>query len=128
MFSGHGPEGRIQPPSPSGNWNADRAISRGNLGKYGLTASVERMGRLALVLGFAAFVAALVPSGMFLGMGLGGFAATMGVVAYRRRTASGWSRLAGAFGLTVALIALVLATGRFAMTWWAVGRLTDMLA
>jgi hypothetical protein len=80
------------------------------------------------VLGFAAFVAALVPSGMFVGMGLGGFAATLGALAYRRRDADGWSRLAGAFGLTVALVALLLAAGRFAMTWWAVGRLTEMLA
>jgi len=86
------------------------------------------MGRLALILAFVAFVAALVPSGMFLGMGLGAFAATTGVLAYRRRDANGWSRLAGAFGLTVALLALILATGRFAMTWWAVGRLTEMLA
>ncbi len=86
------------------------------------------MGKLALTLGFAAFVAALVPSGMFLGMGLGGVAATAGILAYRRRDASGWSRMAGAFALTVALAALVLATGRFALTWWAVGRLTKMLA
>ncbi len=85
------------------------------------------MGRLALILAFAAFVAALVPSGMFLGMGLGGFAAVTGALAYRRQSASGWSRLAGALGLTVALVALILATGRFAMTWWAVGRLTQML-
>lgn len=86
------------------------------------------MGRLALALGFAAFVVALIPSGMFLGMGLAGFAATTGYLAYRRRDAGAWSRLAGAFGLTVALVALLLATGRFALTWWAVGRLTDMLA
>jgi hypothetical protein len=86
------------------------------------------MGRLALLLAFAAFAVALVPSGMFLGMGLAGFAATTGLLAYRRRDAAGWSRLAGAFGLTVALAALVLATGRFALTWWAVDRLTDMLA
>ncbi len=86
------------------------------------------MGRLALVLAFAAFVAALVPSGMYLGMGLGGFASVAGVLAYRRRDADPWSRLAGAFGFTVAAAALVLATGRFAMTWWAVDRLTDMLA
>lgn len=65
---------------------------------------------------------------MFFGMGLGGLAATVGVLAYRRRDANAWSRLAGALGLTVALVALVLATGRFAMTWWAVGRLTEMLA
>jgi hypothetical protein len=86
------------------------------------------MGRLALLLALAAFVAALVPSGMFLGMGLAGFAATAGLLAYRRRDARAWSRLAGAFALTVALVALLLATGRFALTWWAVGRLTDMLA
>ena len=86
------------------------------------------MGKLALLVAFAAFVAALVPSGRYLGMGLGGFATTAGVLAYRRRDASGWSRLAGAFGITLALAALLLATGRFAMTWWAVERLTQMLA
>lgn len=86
------------------------------------------MGRLALLLGLTAFVLALVPSGMFLGMGLAGFAATTGALAYRRRESQPWSRLAGAFGLTLALAALLLATGRFAVTWWAVGRLTDMLA
>ena len=86
------------------------------------------MGRLALVLSIAALVAALVPSGMYLGMGLGGFSVIMGALTYRRRDLHGWSRLAGAFALTVALVALILACGRFAATWWAVGRLTEMLA
>lgn len=85
------------------------------------------MGRLALVLSAVAFACSLVPSGMYLGMGLGGFAATMGALTYRRRDLDGWSRLAGAFAMTVALIALILASGRFALTWWAVGRLTEML-
>ena len=86
------------------------------------------MGRFALVLSIAAFVAAMVPSGMYLGMGLGGFSATLGALTYRRRELDGWSRLAGALAMTLALIAFLLAAGRFALTWWAVGRLTQMLS
>lgn len=85
------------------------------------------MARLALVLAFAALVAALIPSGMYLGAGLGGVASTAGYLAYRRPGSSPWSRLAGAMGLTVALFAVLLATGRFALTWWAVGKLTRLL-
>ena len=81
------------------------------------------MGRFALLLSLIALCAALIPGGMYLGMGLAGTAGTAGYLAYRRSPAPPWSRLAGAFGLSVALVALLLATGRFAMTWWAVDRL-----
>ena len=86
------------------------------------------MGKLALVLAFVAFVAALVPAGTYWAMGAAGFAATMGILAYRRQDAPGWSRLAGAGGAAVALVALVLSTGRFAVTWWALERLSGLLA
>ena len=85
------------------------------------------MGRYALALSLLALACALVPGGMYWGMGLGGFAATCGWLGYRRRDDSGWVRLAGAMGMTVALFAVLLAGGRFVLTFWAVGRLTDML-
>ncbi len=86
------------------------------------------VGKIALVLAFVAFVAALIPTGMYVSMGLAGFAATMGLLTFRQKDAAAWSRLAGAGALTVALVALLLATGRFALTWWALGRLGDLLA
>ncbi len=86
------------------------------------------MGRYALILGLTALVAALVPSGMYWGMGLGSFASVAGWLAYRRREDAGWTRLAGAMGMTLAIVALLLSSGRFALTYWAVGRLTEMLA
>lgn len=75
-----------------------------------------------------ALAASLIPEGMYVAMGLAGFAATMGGLAYRRRDAEAWSRLAGAGGMTVALIALMLSGGRFALTWWAIDRLSGLLA
>ncbi len=86
------------------------------------------MGKLALALALVAFVAALVPEGTYLAMGLACFAGTMGILAYRRRDAAGWSRLAGAGGVTVALAAFVLSGGRFALTWWAIGKVASLLA
>jgi hypothetical protein len=87
------------------------------------------MGKSSLILGLFAVLAAIAPGlGMYLGMGLGGMAFATGLVAYRRRLGSGWTRLAGAAGMTVAVVALVLAGGRYGLTWWAVDRLQDMLA
>ncbi|MCP4448249.1 MAG: hypothetical protein GY811_23360 [Myxococcales bacterium] len=86
------------------------------------------MGKLALALAVCVFALALVPAGTYWAMGGAGFAATLGVLAYRRRDTPGWSRLAGAGALTIALAALVLSGGRFAVTWWAVGRLSNLLA
>ena len=85
------------------------------------------MGRFAVILGLVAFATALLSSGMYWGMGLGGFAATCGYLAYSRPETPSWSRITGAFGMTVGLVALTIAVGRFGTTWWAVGRLTDML-
>lgn len=86
------------------------------------------MGKFALALAILAFAASLVPAGTYLAMGAGMFAATLGVLAYRRRDASGWSRLAGAGGITVALAAMVLSGGRFALTWWAIDKVSALLA
>lgn len=86
------------------------------------------MGKLALALAILAFAASLVPAGTYLAMGTAAFAVTMGILAYRRREASGWSRLAGAGGVTVALAALVLSGGRFALTWWAIDKVSVLLA
>lgn len=86
------------------------------------------MGKLALLIATVAFALSLIPEGTYVAMGAAGFAATLGILAYRRKDAPGWSRLAGAGGLTVALIALLLSGGRFALTWWAVGRLSGLLA
>ncbi len=86
------------------------------------------MGKLALALALIAFALALVPEGTYVAMGLAGFAGTMGVLAYRRRESPGWARLAGAGGLTIAMVALVLSGGRFALTWWAIDKVSALLA
>ncbi len=98
-----------------------------NLGCQTEAVSVRVVGKTALILACIAFVAALIPTGMFVAMGLAGFAATMGLLTFRQRDAAAWARLAGAGALTIAIIALLLATGRFALTWWALGRLADIL-
>jgi hypothetical protein len=85
--------------------------------------------RLALALSLLAFAAAVVDGQtMFVGMGLGAFAVCMGVVAYRQVDRPGWARLQGASAVAVGVVATVLATGRFALTWWAVGRLQSLLS
>lgn len=86
------------------------------------------MARIALLLSLSALLAAVFPTGMFFGMALAILAATMGFLGYRRVQSSPWSRLAGALSMTVALFALLLVSGRFALTWWAVDRLTAMLS
>lgn len=87
------------------------------------------MSRLAFLMAPVAFFASISPGlGMYLGMAFGILACVAGFLAYRRHEAAPWSRLAGAFGLTVGLVALLLAGGRFGVTWWAVERLNSLLA
>ena len=84
---------------------------------------------MALVLALAGMVAAWLPGpGMYLAMSLGGMGTVTGWIAYRRQGAPGWGRLAGAGGMTLGMFALLLAGARYGLTWWAVERLTDMLA
>lgn len=83
----------------------------------------------ALVIAFAAAVAAVLPNpGMFMGMGLGGFAVAMGWLGYRRREENGWTRLAGAGAITVGMIALLISLGRYGLTLAVINRLLDSLA
>jgi len=86
------------------------------------------MGWIALVLGTAALVAALLPApGMFVAMALGIAGIGVGWVGYRRRGEAGAPRLAGAGAIAVAGIALGLAILRYALTLAAVDRIERLL-
>lgn len=86
------------------------------------------MGRIALALATIALVVSVLPSGVFVGMGLAGMAACTGWLGYRRQAETGWMRLAGAGAMTLAAFALLISTGRFFVAYWAVGRLRDAFA
>ncbi|WP_428264040.1 hypothetical protein [Haliangium sp.] len=86
------------------------------------------MGWLALICAVAAVVVANLPGPLlFVGMGLGIAAVGVGVVAYSRRDAAGWSRLAGAGAICLGLIALLLAGARYGLILTAVERLQQIL-
>ena len=86
------------------------------------------MGFLGLGLALLAVVGALLPMpGMFVGMGLAILAIGLGAVAYRQKNANGWSRLAGAAAIPVALLGLFLSGARYAMTLWAIKQLDSLL-
>lgn len=86
------------------------------------------MGRFALLLSLVAFVAAVLPGGIYLGMGSGGFAAVCGLLVYRSPERDSWKRLQGALATTVGIAALVIAMARFVLTFWAVRRMIEMLS
>lgn len=91
-------------------------------------ASLGWMGRFALLLSLVAFVAAVLPGGIYLGMGSGGFAAVCGLLVYKSPEQDSWKRLQGALATTVGIAALVIAMARFVLTFWAVRRMIEMLS
>lgn len=88
------------------------------------------MGWIALAMALcAAALGAVAPGGgLYAGMGLGIFAGACGWVGYRRRQDSGPSRLAGAAGLGLAIVAVTLAAARYGLALAALRRLEQLLS
>jgi hypothetical protein len=86
------------------------------------------MARIALVLAFAAMLAAGLPSpGLYLALGLGISAIGCGIVGFSRRTAPGGSRIGAAAAITVGTLGLVLGAARVAVALAAIDRIGRML-
>lgn len=85
------------------------------------------MPRIALVLAVSALVAAALPApGLYLAIGLGTAAIGTGWIAYRRRGAPGFARLAGAAAVTLGTVGLLLGTLRVALALAAIRHLERM--
>jgi hypothetical protein len=86
------------------------------------------MARLALALGFAALVAAAVPSpGLFLAIGLGTAAIGVGWLGYRRREDRGSMRLVGAAAIAVGAAGCLLGALRVVLVLAAIDHLTRVV-
>jgi len=86
------------------------------------------MGWIAFAIAVAGVVCAILPSpGMFLAMGLGIFSVAAGWLGYRRRTAPGRARLAGAGAVTLGLLALILGVTKYGLTLAALRRIESFL-
>ena len=86
------------------------------------------MSRLALVLAFGAMLAAGLPApGLYVALGLGIAAIGTGLTAFRRRTAPGGARLAGAAAIAVGACGCVLGIVRVAIVLAALGHIDRML-
>jgi len=86
------------------------------------------MAPLSLVCGVLAAAAVAWPeTGKYVALGLGLFATVAGVLAYRRSAGQARPRLLAAAGVTLGLVALVLAGAKIALTLAAVGRLEQLL-
>lgn len=82
---------------------------------------------MSLALALAALVAGALPHpGMFVAIGLAIAAAGTGWIGWQRRGAPGAQRLTAAVGVGIALIALALGGARYAVTLFAVSRLTGL--
>ena len=91
--------------------------------------TVTAMGWLALCLAMVGAVSTALPApGMFVAMCSGILAIGVGIVGYRRRQDAGWSRLAGAGGIAIGLVALGLAFTRYGLTLAALRRLENLFA
>ncbi|HUQ06090.1 MAG TPA: hypothetical protein VM261_26485 [Kofleriaceae bacterium] len=83
---------------------------------------------MSLALAVAALVAGALPHpGMFVAIGMAIAAAGMGWLGWRRRGAPGAQRLTAAVGLGIAVIALALGGARYAITLFAVTKLTAIV-
>jgi hypothetical protein len=83
---------------------------------------------VSLALAIAALVAGALPHpGMFVAIGLAIAAGGTGWIGWRRRGAPGAQRLTAAVGLGVAAIALGLGAARYAITLFAVTKLTGLV-
>ncbi len=83
---------------------------------------------MSLALALAALVAGALPHpGMFVAIGLAVAAAGTGWIGWQRRGAPGAQRLTAAVGVGIALVALALGGARYAVTLFAVSRLTGLV-
>ncbi len=86
------------------------------------------MARIALVLAFAAMLAAGLPSpGLYLAVGLGISAIGTGYVGFSRRGAPGAQRIACAASITVGTLGLLLGTARIAIALAAIDRIGHLI-
>jgi hypothetical protein len=75
------------------------------------------MSRLALALSLGAVVLACMPSPLlFIGLGIGILALTLGAREYRDKKQAGGSRLVGAGAMCLSGFAMVVSLARFAIT------------
>jgi hypothetical protein len=83
---------------------------------------------VSLALALVALVAGALPHpGMFVAIGLAIAAAGSGWIGWRRVGAPGAQRLTSAVGLGIAVIALALGGARYAITLFAVSKLTGLV-
>ncbi len=93
------------------------------------TGLAARAGTLSLATSLLSLVLVLCPMPwLWLGLGLGIFSVTFGWTTYRRRDWAGSVRLFGAAATSVALLAVMLAGLRIALSFAAVLRLEQMLS
>ncbi|HSN29198.1 MAG TPA: hypothetical protein VLT45_23075 [Kofleriaceae bacterium] len=86
------------------------------------------MARIALVLAFAAMLAAGLPSpGLYLAVGLGISAIGTGFVGFSRRGSPGALRIASAAAITVGTLGLLLGTVRIAIALAAIDRIGHLI-
>jgi len=86
------------------------------------------MARIALVLAFAAMLAAGLPApGLYLAVGLGISAIGTGFVGFQRRGTPGALRIASAAAITVGTLGLLLGTARIAIALAAIDRIDRLI-
>lgn len=86
------------------------------------------MARIALVLAFAAMLAAGLPApGLYLAVGLGISAIGTGFVGFHRRGTPGGLRIAAAAAITVGTLGLLLGTARIAIALAAIDRIGHLI-
>ena len=86
------------------------------------------MARIALVLAFAAMLAAGLPApGLYLAVGLGISAIGTGLVGFGRRSAPGAFRLASAAAITVGSLGLLLGAARIFIALAAIDRIGHLV-
>ncbi len=86
------------------------------------------MQRLALAVAVGALIAAALPTpGLYLALGLGLGAIGTGIVAYRRREAGGFARLAGAAAIALGTLGFLLGCVRVVLALAAISHIDRML-
>ena len=86
------------------------------------------MGWLALGISLSALLCAVLPgAAVFVALGLAVIAMGTGLIAYRRLGDAGPTRLAGAGGMALGLLALVLAAARYGLILVVIRHLEGML-
>ncbi len=86
------------------------------------------MGFLSLASALLAAVAVALPGAKYVAMGLAILAIGAGVLGWRRAAGRPRARLAGAAGVGVGVVALLLASAQVGLTLAALDRLTNLLS